>query len=491
MFSDWRPDLPNIANSGLTVAKDCVPIEAGFGPRKTFSDGGATAAAEAMYAGIAVRDNARNPNVFAGGRTKLYRMKTDVADVSRSMGYTLAPSDTWEFVHFGNKVYAATISERLQYFDLQSSTQFADVTGDYVPRFRHIGVSGSFLIGGNYSDSVDGAVPNGIAWSTLGNASDWPEPGSDEAVAKQSDRQALEGAGGWVQAVVAGAEVVAIFQEHAIWRMDYRGGQVVYALNRVEPAHGCLIPALAVPLKLQVFFLSEDGFRLFDYTSSRAAGKERYDQFFLSDVDTSYFNRVTAVRNPDATQVWISYPGAGNTSGTPNKLMIYDYELDKMTHGDEALDCLTDFLPKSTGSLDDPPLEDIDDTTGSFDDEVTSAGAFALGAWDTNHKIGSMTGPVKDARFTTGWLELAPGNHSRIVAIRPLVNGNAGTTTRIASMETTSDTAVFKKPSGLTRVGSCPHRSDGRYHQIQTDVKGTDFIDALGLDIDVIPGGVR
>jgi hypothetical protein len=492
LFRDWRPDLSKLANSsGCVVANDCVPIASGFGPRPGFLDGGfTTAATEAVTSGFSIRDNSRNPNNFAGGATKLFHAKNDVADVSRAAGYTTG-NERWTFSYFGNKVYASNYTDPLQSFELQTSSLFEDVAGDYVPRGRHLAVSGSFLVVGNYQDPITGAVPNGIGWSSLGNGSDWPEPGSDEALAKQSDRQPLEGDGGWVQAVVAGSEVTSIFQEKAIWRMDYRGGQTVFALNRVEPAHGCLIPGLAVAFKREVFFLSEDGFRIFDYTQSRPAGKERYDQAFLADVDTSYFNRVTAIRDPDTTRIWVSYAGAGNTAGTPNRLLIYDYELDRATTGDEALECLALTLPKSTGTLDDPPPEDIDATSGSFDDETTIAGAYALGGWDTSHKLGSMEGTNADARFTTGWLEMAPGQHARIVAVRPLINGSVGTTTRIASMEQTDDEEVFGKPVPLTRLGSCPHRVDGRYHQVQTDVKGSNFVDALGLDIDMIPTGSR
>ena len=54
----------------------------------------------------------------------------------------------------------------------------------------------------------------------------------DLAASVQSDNQTLQGDGGWIQAVTPGSEVGAIFQERAIWRMDYRGGDIVFDVER-------------------------------------------------------------------------------------------------------------------------------------------------------------------------------------------------------------------------------------------------------------------
>ena len=45
--------------------------------------------------------------------------------------------------------------------------------------------------------------------------------------------------------------------------------------------------------------IAEDGFYLWDYTVSTPIGHEIVDKTFLADVDTTYFDRVSAVADPD------------------------------------------------------------------------------------------------------------------------------------------------------------------------------------------------
>ena len=63
--------------------------------------------------------------------------------------------------------------------------------------------------------------------------------------------------------------------------------------------------------------------------------REVIDQTFLSDVDTDLFHRVSAVSDPDTQRIWVMYPGQGhNAAGTPNKVLIYDWTLNRFSHGE-------------------------------------------------------------------------------------------------------------------------------------------------------------
>jgi hypothetical protein len=496
MFRDWQPDLPKLLNQGVFTAKNCAPIAGGFGPVKSWVDAGEDALDAYCRGGLAAIDNSRHPHNFGSDATKLYRIYTSgLEDVSQDGGYNCGGNNRWSFENFGQMIFAANANDKLQYFDLRSSTVFAEVPGLFVPRFRHLGVVGEHLIGGNYYDSLDGSVPHGIAFPAIRDAMNWPDPRTDSATAVQSDRQALEGDGGWVQAVVSGAEVGAIFQERAIWRADYSGGARIYDLNRVEPGYGLLIPGLVVGFGRSVFFLSEQGFRIFDYTASRPAGKERIDRWFFNDYDSDYPHRVTAKRDPDSTGLWVSYPGAGNSGGTPNRLLYYDYELDRFAYGDQVLEALSHFVTPSYDTLDSPPAEALDDgyegyIGGSFDDEVSSAGAFTMGGWDSNHKLGSFSGANKEAVFESTH-EFVAGRKSTVHKILPLVDSEEGITTEVAGLEKQKSTVVYGPARKATRSGFHKHREKGRFHRIRTTVPGSAFTEALGLDLTVAPGGYR
>ena len=71
--------------------------------------------------------------------------------------------------------------------------------------------------------------------------------------------------------------------------------------------------------------------RCFLLRLSTPIGREVIDQTFLADIDTAYFNRVSAVKDPDTQRIRILYPGAGNVGGVPNKELVYDWGLNRFS----------------------------------------------------------------------------------------------------------------------------------------------------------------
>jgi hypothetical protein len=503
MFRDWRPDLPDFVNNGVIKALNAVPIVGGFGPTRQWVDSGDDALPDTCLGGWAARDNLRKAHIFAGTSATLQHIyAAGLVDVSRAIGYTLSGQDQWNYASFGDNVFAASPNNDLQYFDLRGSTLFDDVANypvtlgqprsPYVPRARHLGVVGQFVVLGNYYDGIDGSVPNGVAWGGIGNPLYWPDPNSDDRAAVQSDRQALEGDGGWVMAVVGGAEVGAVFRESAIHRMDYRGGADVFDIIKVEEEFGCMVPGLAIPAGRKILFYSESGWRIFDYTQTYPAGKGRIDAWFKADLDTSYPHRVRALTNPDETTIVISYPGAGNVGGNPNRLLFYDHALDRFSHGDQVVDCLAPYLPplSGAGTMDDPVVP-MDTDPFPMDALSGAAGDWALGAWDTNHKFGDFSGDYRDVTFETGLLELNPGRRARVTEVRPLVNGEQLSRLRISAVESLSKPDKFAAAIALTATGIFPARTEGRYHKLRLELDGDYFENAVGLDISATDAGTR
>jgi len=511
VFKDWRPDLSTILNPGVEKALNTVPIAGGFGPLPGWtSDSDYSAVANQEVRGtISVRDKSRNSNVFAGtastatpGEGSLYRWGAgkDAEPVNWATGpYTVnnAGSQRWEFELFGNVVYATNWHDPLQYFDLGISADFDAVANastpasPYVPRCRHMGVVGQFLILGNYYDGLQGAVPNGLAWGGIGNPLFWPNPLSDDRAAVQSDRQALEGDGGWVMALVGGAEVGAVFRENAIHRMDYRGGSDIFEITKVEHEYGCVIPGAAAAFGRQILFYSEAGWRIFDLMDTRPAGKERVDSWFAADIDMSFAYRARVVADPDSTRIFCSYAGAGhNAAGDPNKLLIYDHALDRFTHGDEAMDCLGRYLVRVVPTMDSPSVP-MDNPAFDMDDVGGSAGEYALGGWNQSAQFGAFSGAAKDVTIETGLQNHVPGRVALVNGVRPMTVGDARSTIRIATLETPSKAAVFGKKIPLSSIGHFSARHRGRFHKYRLELAGSDFDNAIGLDVSVRDAGSR
>ncbi len=484
-LTNWQPDLPDVINQkGVTVAKNVVPILGGYENMPSLATvTGVTALAKRCRGSIVFTDNQGVPWMFAGDETALYTVSdTGATDVSRTPGYAAFSEVNWEFALFGNTVVAVNPNDESQYFDLgtaSASSTFDDLAQGSAPRARHVGVVENFLVMGNVFEPVEGANPNAISWSARDNPFSWPARGTAAAVAAQSDRQVLEGDGGWVQSVIPGSEVGIVFQERAIWRMDYVGSDVVFQLTRAEPNRGLLVPGLAVPFGRNVFYLAEDGFYVFDYTTSIPVGKSKVNDFFLDDLDADYYDRVSVRRDPDNTRIWIGYPGAGNSSGTPNKLLVYDWALNEFSQGELTHECLAHAIAEGGKDLDsaaDPPddpddLGDSDPTVGdtTFDARVAASGVQTLGAFDTTHLLQQFTGTGLEGTIETGDLELQPGARSFLSEIRPAVD-TSDVTIQVATKGDRRDEVSYGRIVALDRDGKCSVRADGRYHRIRVNL---------------------
>lgn len=490
-FGSYQPDLPPILNDGLTVARNTVPAPGGYRPvRALAAVSGFTALAERVKGAIAGIDPAGNPWNFAGTETKLYALRADTQDVTRLSGpYNCTVGQTWEFIAFENYIIAVDGFDDTQVFDLNLSSNFTALGNatTQAPKASHVGVIGSFVMLGNTFDLVNGEGRTAIHWSALNDPFNWPTPGTDVARAVQSDRQVLAGDGGEVQRVVSGAEVGAIFQERAIWRADYRGGDVVFELSRVEPNRGLLVPQIAVPFGRQVFYLAEDGFYLFDYTQSIPIGDNVVDSTFLADLDTEHYHRVSAVKDPDARRIWILYPGSGNSNGTPNRYLVYDWVLNRFSHGDLTAEWLTQASPLGL-TLDSPHTADDPDTDGvdgaglpSFDDRIAHPGALHLGAYSTANALSAFTGAIQPAVLETGRRALRPSMRSLVNAAEVIVD-NVNPTIQCAGLSKANGTLNYGQPSRVNEDGISPLRCDARYHAFRVSLP-TGWNNALGLHV--------
>ncbi len=105
--------------------------------------------------------------IFAGGATKLFRVDNDdlsLVDESKAGGYT--GLNRWQFLQFGSLALASNGSEKIQSFDVNSSTAFADVSSD-APIAKYITAVRDFVVAGNIGA---GTSPNKVQWSGINDA---------------------------------------------------------------------------------------------------------------------------------------------------------------------------------------------------------------------------------------------------------------------------------------------------------------------------------
>lgn len=490
-FGEYLPDLPDYKNPGITAAKNIIPHLKGYLPLKSLS--AVTDALDARCRGAAaVRDSDANVYNYAGDATKLYVQSSgSMIDVTNLGGnYSTGAREYWEFVKWGEKVIATNYSDDPQIITM-GDANFADLSGS-PPRARHIAIiNPGFVVMANLNES--GTIrPTRVRWSGINDETQWT---TDKG--KQSDFQDLFSSapqgGGWIQKVVGG-EYGIIFQEDAIWRMDYAGTPPIFNINEIVAGTGTPARNSVVKVGEQIFFLGQDGFyKLVSGSGVVPIGSNRVDMTFLSEIDPGSFDRVWGAADPTQRLIIWIYPGAGSSGGNPNKALIYDWVNDRWGPGEFEAEIIFSSLGAGyTLEELDTLSASLDDLTASLDSREYTGGALQLGAFDTDHKKATFSGPAYDWQLETVEAEIGNGMRAYIDGVRPLIDGDSlSISVQLGSRGKQDEPFSFGasvSPESETNIAH--FRNDDRYHRARIIGSG-DFNHAIGCQVWAIQSGFR
>ena len=132
----------------------------------------------------------------------------------------------------------------------------------------------------------------------------------------------------------------------------------------------------------------------------------------------------------------------------------------------------------------------IDARTISLDSPSLQGGARRIYAFQ-NNQLYTFSGDNLAATLETGDVQPAQGRRSAINRVRPLTD--AGTfTAQIGSKATTAETETFTTASSPTADGTCPARTQGRYHRFKVEIHAaTTWTEAVGVEFEAAPLGGR
>ncbi len=237
--------------------------------------------------------------------------------------------------------------------------------------------------------------------------------------------------GGWVQGIAGaiGGTDGAVFLEDAIYRMQYEGPPTIFRFDKVEKARGTPAPKSIVNIGPLAFYIGNDGIYAFDGAQSTPIGASKIDKTFFADLDQNYLDRITGIADPINKIVMWSYPGSGNTNGTPNKIIAFNWQVGRWAEGEIECEMIwRSRAPAYTleqldafGTLESMPQV-------SFDSRIWSGGAEALSAFDTSHRMAYFTGQGLTAQIDTAEAPAPNGSRARLTGIRPIADGGTITT---------------------------------------------------------------
>lgn len=483
IFGRLQSDQPDLLNGDLEEAENCVPYLQSYGP---FPEPVAYSAAADSVARGAYSTKDLSGNVFTVVATAgaLYKeSSTALNDISRTASYTTAnDGPLWEFETFGNTVLAANGADAMQVYTIGTSSQFLDQSASAsAPLARHIAVVRDFLFTGHQP-----TLENRVQWSRINNPLRF---GVSQRF--QSDFQDLPGTDQIIKKVTGG-DFAAILTNTSVWRATYVGAPIIFRFDEVARNVGCFASGSVARYQNMTFFLSDSGMFVFDGQQCMPIGSEQVDQTILAEINIAYLNRLSATIDPVNRLYLMAYPSTASTDGTANRIAIYSWEKQRWTFVSESIDVLFNHMTGGYTLEGLDALGSLESLAFSLDSSAWQGGLSALSCVDSNHKISRFTGAAKTARFITGEAELVTDARAFVRSLRPLVQGNASTVVNIqvGGRDRLIDDVSWTNASTMNATGTCPVRSNARYHRLRLEVSGG-FDRVMGSEVEFTKEGIR
>lgn len=341
-----------------------------------------------------------------------------------------------------------------------------------------MGVVKDFLVLGRLSDR-----PTAVRWSAIDDPTLWPEPGSDSAQYRMSDRQIFP-VGGAVQAIVGGVGGVdgLVFQEEALTRMTFVGPPYIFQFDPVDRAMGTIAPLSPVVAGPMCYYLSSSGWKGTNGSSVVDVGRDKVDRWFFEHCATERIEEVRGTYDRKRGLCIWAFPGRGCPDYQFNSLLIFSPSESKWTHAsvsgellysDYASGVSLDSLDQYSLSVDALPFK-------SLDVSILKNGDNVLSLFGTAHQPGSFSGPALEAVVDTAEIG---GQHMMLHGIRPIVDrGDAECCAMFRDREAEMKRATAY--SRQSRDGVCYQHRSAAYFSARVKIPaGDSWINGFGCEL--------
>lgn len=462
-FGPWLPDLPDLDNPGLTDCKNVIPVEGGYRPFNPLA-GNIYALAERPQGGLAFPNPPASHTTYVGTATKLYISGVDKSGAA----YNTASSGFWRFAEYRGLIVATNGVDFPQRQTLASGANFAALasTGT-APKAVHVGTIGQFVVLG----SLTTTQRSRIQWPAIDDPTDWPTPGTADAVSKQAGAQDFDAEYGYVTGIASGDQFGIVLQNAGLTRMTYIGGVEVFQFDQYEFGRGAFFENATVQAAGWTYFIGIDGFYRTNGVDVQPIGAGRINRWFFSQLDAAYPERVYGAWWGLHRCVAWSIPTSASTSGRPKLLLFYHYDTDRWSYTDQEIECPIGLL-------------------GATGTTATSFGSAVFG-FNSSHQLQTFEGTPGTAILTTAEVEMTPGGRTQIQGVKPLIQHTSTVTATVAAgTRDRLDAAVTYTAESTphARTGFADFRSDAYFHRARTTITGN-FTTAIGVEFQQVPTG--
>jgi hypothetical protein len=467
-FTEWLPDQPGVVGA-LTNALNVFPKAIGYGPFPNEEDY-SNAATEDLNSVSADKDNAGVVRLFAGSATKLWLFNSSNNNLDDVSGATYTSTDKWRFLRFGDYFIASNNKNKLQYYDLTTTGDFADLDAS-APTAKLITVVRDFVVVGNTTSASDE-----VRWSGINNPTTWAS-----SAVTQSDFQRIPD-GGQVRGLTGG-EFGLVLLEKSIVRMSYVGTPLIFQFDNISRNLGCYESNSVAQWKGVTYFLADDGFYSCDGQNLEAIGAEKINRFFWSSLREEVISQMSTAVDPFRSLVIWGYP-----TDEGYRLLVYHTQTKRWSYVDTNVNRISDvFTPSTSLEALDNFSSSLDNLTASLDSRQWVGGKLLLSGV-RGGKVINFVGANKQARITTPDVQ-GGDSMSMVTLVKPIIDAGSASMS-VASRMNLAQAVAFGTSSAADAENRAGFRSLGRYHRIRVEPSGN-WTTAIGLEAEVQPAGMR
>lgn len=480
-FGNWEPDAISIRPNAAEVIQNVRPVKDGYAPLEAPARAGVGISAEPLSAEQFLVGT--SPTIFVGSADSVYRLQGESQQLIGT-GYSATREFGWGMDLFDDIFVCCNTNDGILSADAATGT-LAPISGS--PKCRVLREFEGFLFAGQVAGH-----PARVQWSGFRNIETWT-PDS----ATQSDTQDMPARFGGVRGISA-APYGTIYQESAISRMTFVGGDTIFRFDTLVENKGLKAKESLVSTEKFDFFLSDDGFNVWNGREAHNIDEDRVREWFnanCTEANRYFVKGLVDFRRkmvfwvwPDSTYFlgysylhnrWVrcEFPGSFDTTNLyPISAPRPGIDLDTDATG-EAVDLdASDALPDS---YDDPFWRN-----GSYDTGFLSNGDLSL-----------LTGSPMEAILETADITPQLNRRSNIHEFWPQIDvgaasalaGSIGT-----KAQRIGDTVAYSTEEVINGTGFCPVRANGRFFRGRARIPaGESWNTATGALLGYVDAGGR
>jgi hypothetical protein len=268
------------------------------------------------------------------------------------------------------------------------------------------------------------------------------------------------------------------------------GSPIIFQIDRITQDKGLFAPYSIIRAGERIFFYAGQGFHtIVPGGVPEPIGRERVDRTFLADLDKGNLQLFMGAADPRSTRVYWAYKSVAGSSGSYDKLLGYDFLLDRFFPVETSGEYLLGI--SQTGLT----LENLDAISGSLDALTLSLDAYAtavqpeIGQFSNTHGLGFFRGTNLEATIESAE-QGTDENRITIRGFRPITD--AATLFGSASWRDTPSQTATPGAEVLVnaRTGRCDVRRDTRYSRFKVRIPaGISWSFFAGVVPDLVTGG--